>query len=406
MFCLIKPFFKGKGGASCPFMGAKMNRLLLLLVMSLSTAGFICAAPYTPTNPEFVVSESKRLTPENEIQFGKKFTNNGLKSTNDRKWAVDLARKYIALGKEKKDPRYYGIAEGILRPWWNSDDTEVNLLKAHLLQFNHQFNQSTTLLSSILKVNPRNVQALLLRVNNNMTQGKFRQAQADCQALFALTSPVLSATCLVSVKALQSAPYEANKLAENLIQLMNRANYTKSVHAWMLSVVMEIKFLHKQWDDLQQLFSMAEKNRYTNDYILAIYTDYLLSQKEYEQVIDLTEQRAAAFDLQIKRLIAMKQLGYGDYQTAKHKLEEILLNETRRGNVHYYENAMLELYLNKNPKNALVLAEKNWQSQKTMRDAALLYRCAIQAGDKAVLQRLIDWKKKNAIAIDLSQLVA
>src|SRR3954463_10013827 len=67
--------------------------------------------------------------------------------------AVQLARRYYDMVGEEGDPRYLGYAQASLAPWWNMPQppVEVQVLRASLGQFRHDFAGANSDLSQVLE---------------------------------------------------------------------------------------------------------------------------------------------------------------------------------------------------------------------------------------------------------------
>jgi hypothetical protein len=69
----------------------------------------------------------------------------------------------------------------------------------------------------------------------------------------------------------------------------------------------------------------------------------------------------------------------------------------RGDTVHQREQARLALRLRNEPKDALRLAQQNWEVQKEPADLRILLEAALAAGDRDAVKTATDWIKHTGL---------
>ena len=126
--------------------------------------------------------------------------------------AIKLSKRYIELGKAEADPRFYGYAQGVLKPWWVSPEpsSEVMLLRALILQNRHDFDSALHDLKTLLHKEPTNAQAWLTQAVILQVLARYDEAQRSCLPLIELDVPLVASTCLsASIGSLTCMPLKA-----------------------------------------------------------------------------------------------------------------------------------------------------------------------------------------------------
>src|SRR5690606_23291743 len=103
----------------------------------------------------------------------------------DAALAARAAQLFIERGRRSGDPRDYGYAEGLLRPWWSDPAAPdaVLLLRATLRQHRHEFDPALADLDRLIERNPLDAQALLTRATLHRVRGALDRSLQDCEAV-------------------------------------------------------------------------------------------------------------------------------------------------------------------------------------------------------------------------------
>src|SRR6476661_1142120 len=136
-----------------------MSRIALpgfLLVATLLVAGHdraALAAPFVPKADDQVL-ENLPLRPNDPVAREMRQLREQLRADpRNVTIATALASRYYGLVGEEGDPRYLGYAQAALAPWWDMPEPpmEVQVLRAGLAQFRHDFDGALNDLGSVLR---------------------------------------------------------------------------------------------------------------------------------------------------------------------------------------------------------------------------------------------------------------
>ncbi|WP_143131133.1 tetratricopeptide repeat protein [Noviherbaspirillum humi] len=317
---------------------------------------------------------------------------------NDIDSAIRLARRYYGLVGEEGDPRYLGYAEAALAPWWNLNPPPeaVQILRASIRQFRHDFTGSLADLDAVLARNPRNAEARILRAIIHIVQARYPQAAADCAALDGLVSPVVSAGCGAMVDGLTGKAAAAYDRLTTVLDQHPEASPSDKL--WANIRLGELAWRLENTKLAERHFRQALSYDITDGFLLAAYADLMLDQKRAAEVLRLLKNRERSDVLLLRIVMAEQAL---DLPTAKEKADAMearfVASQMRGENVHQQEEARFHLYVRKNPKKALELARENWTVQLEPRDARIYLEAALAANDPAAAAPVVGWVESSHI---------
>jgi len=124
---------------------------LMIIVVALVSTPALLAIPFEPDHDEQVLERLPAAA--NPVNHELRALRNRLNANPGQlDIAVKLAKRYIELGKAEADPRFYGYAQGVLKPWWDIPEpsSEVLLLRALILQNRHDFDSALHDLATLL----------------------------------------------------------------------------------------------------------------------------------------------------------------------------------------------------------------------------------------------------------------
>ena len=118
--------------------------------------------------------------------------------------AVEVARRYVALGTAEGDPRYIGLAQGVLAPWWRASEPEpaVRLLRAAIRRAQHDFAGARADLDALVAADPNHAQAHLDRATLLEALGDFLEAERACFRVARLRPGLIAQACMASAGSL------------------------------------------------------------------------------------------------------------------------------------------------------------------------------------------------------------
>jgi Tfp pilus assembly protein PilF len=312
--------------------------------------------------------------------------------------AVTLANRYYGLVGEEGDPRYLGYAQAALAPWWDMPDPplEVQVLRASIRQFRHDFDGAVEDLGQVLEREPRNVRALALRAIIHIVQARYPQARVDCQAMRRVGSSLVGFGCEAMVDGLTGKAVPAYAALDAAV-----ARSTDIAPPDMLWLQIRLAELAQRQgrDDLAEAhFKQALTLGITDTFLLAAYSDLLLDQKRYADVVTLLRDKARSDVLLLRLVFAERALAL---PTARDREAELAAryaaSQLRGETVHQQEEARFELQVRNDAKKALALAQENWKAQREPRDARIFLEAALAMKDAAAAQPVLQWLDDSGI---------
>jgi tetratricopeptide (TPR) repeat protein len=363
----------------------------------LSQALVTWAEPYLPQNDAQVL---ERLTLNAADPVAREIR--ALRKTLSRdpqnlESAIQLAARYIELGRSEGDPRFLGQAQAVLAPWWNDPQppTAVLLLRATIRQNAHEFDQALTDLDTLLAVQPANAQAWLTKTSILQVQGRYEEARRACQPLARLAARHVSLACLGDIASLTGQSAKGRELLE---WGLSRPGLSDRERLWILTVLAEMSARRGDMPRAERYFSEARRTGIKDQYLLGAYADFLLDQGRARDVVALLQRETRADGLLLRLALAEQALHLPSAKDHVAMLAARFAAGRERGNrVHLREESRFTLALLHEPRKALALAQANWQVQKEPWDARLLLESALAAGSRDAAKSVIEWLRANRV---------
>lgn len=359
-----------------PFPRLMRGIFLVALAGSVGWSAQSRAAPYRPNSDDEVLERVPAITVRPS-------------AAPDLPQALQAARSYIEQARVDGDPRWLGYAEGVLSPWRAMPEPPpaLRLLWATLAQSQHRFSEALTDLDALLQQDPEQPQAWLTRATLLRVQGRYAEAAHSCEALVGRSADFIAALCVTAVRGLSGQLDLAIQQLRELEALRNQQ--PPSIQAWhavelgeALARAGDEVGAEKAWraglliapEDLQLRLALA---------------DLLLDQRRADEVLNLLACHSQAEALVLRQVLAQKILGKTGIRL-KEQLAEGYASAHRRGEaLHLREEALFLLRIAEQPAQALVIAQKNWASQREPADSLLLARAA--AAQPEALRLLREW---------------
>ena len=355
------------------------------------------AEPYRPTDHAAVVERlpspggaTKRVL----RRLRQRLTAN----PHDLDLAVDLARRYIQMGRAESDPRFNGYAQAALAPWWHlaRPPVEVLVLRATLLQNRHHFDAALADLSHALTLDPRNPQAWLTHAVILQVRGKAEEALASCLRLAGVADALVKAACLSSAAGRIGRAKPAYRLLDETLRLMPKAD--PRVRVWATTILAEIAVSLDRVEDAERYFRQALNVKIRDVYLLSAYADFLLDQGREREVVALLADEIRIDGLLLRLALAEHRLESAQALEHIQSLRARFAASRRRGDsVHARAEARFTLHLLREPEQALELALANWRLQREPWDARLVLEAALAVGSPGEAAPIIDWLKETGL---------
>ena len=357
---------------------------------ALALAVVTLAAPFVPDDDTQVL---ERLPDRSAPQYRdlKRLQAAVVAAPNDVAAATALANGHYRISRREGDPRFLGYAQAALTPWWKDPEapSAVLVMRATILQSNHEFVRALADLDKAIARQPRNAGAINVRATVLTVQGKYDEARADCARLQGAAPGLYGAVCIASVDAVTGKAQSAKAALTSL--LAATADAMPDARAWVESLLGEIA--QRQGDPAAEKHFRAALAADPRDlYTLGAYADWLLDQQRGGDVVPLVQNELRVDALLLRLALAQKALKRPEAESSVTTLRARFDASRARGDtVHRREEARFQLQLNGDPKNALTLARENWNVQREPADVRILAEAALATGDAPARETVRQW---------------
>ena len=370
------------------------HRSLLVFVLGMAPA---LAAPAVPADDDAVVERLPRAV------AGERAELRTVRAQLDREpgnlpLALTLAERYIALGRAESDPRFYGYAEGVMRPWAGGERSppDVMVMRATLAQHRHDFAAAAVDLEAAIAVDPGNARAWLTLATVDRVQGRYASASEACSRLFRLAPLIVTFTCLADVGSLHGQAKANYARLHALYQ--DSDDLDPQVRIWTLTVLAESAARAGDPVAAEAHFREALEVGRRDAALLAAYADFLFDRQRPVAVRDLLQKEGRADALLLRLAVAQRMLGDPRWVENKQVLGERIAAGRQRGDrVHLREEARFALSLADDPATALSLAGENWRVQREPADARLVLEAALAAKQPAAAAPVLSWLAETGL---------
>jgi tetratricopeptide (TPR) repeat protein len=363
-------------------------RTVALLLMSLASWA-AAGTPFVPTDDAVVLAHLPartaldRLLPRRSAVSAR---------NEDLPAALDLARSYIAIGRQEGDPRFIGYAEAVLIPWLKRTPSPepALVLQATALQYRHQFDESLHLLDRAIALQPLDGQAWLTKASLLELQGRFPEARHACARVSRALDQVLALTCLASVNS-RNGQLAASSQALRSVSALT-ARLPPLVLGWTESVLADMAERSGDDEAADGQLRAAISALPDDPYLKTTRADLLLRVGRPQEVISLTRDYVANDSLLLRLAIAAQRAKSPD---AHHWSDEYAARlqaaERDRDPGHARERALYLLEITHDTRGALAAAVDNWKMQREPVDVRLYVRAAQLAGSTHDLELIKSW---------------
>lgn len=370
---------------------------LCSLLLALSSF-FALATPYIPKQDDQVL---ERLPFKANDPIAREIA--GLRAAlqhnpQDRATAVKLGWRYYGLVAEEGDPRYLGYAQAALAPWWTlpTPPIDVQVLRASLRQFRHDFSGALSDLDQVLSLDPSQAQARSLRATIHIVQARYASARPDCLALAKPPNELVGTACLALIDGLTGRAAQAQ--ADLSAQLQKHPEASAEEKLWAYTRLAELAQRLGQDAAAEARYKQALGLGITDTFLLAAYADFLLDKQRPQEAYTLLKDKVRSDVLLLRLVFAADLLKTADARSLQATLADRYVAAQMRGDtVHQQEEARFTLHILHDPKKALSLAQSNWQVQREPRDARIFLEAALAARDRAGAQAVLEWVDNSRI---------
>ena len=377
----------------------------LIWVFCLMT-GRILASPFIPTDDAQVL-EHLPIPGNSQARELRQLRETLAADPKNLELAIEVARRYLEIGRAESDPRYYGYAQGALRPWWEQKvpPPQVLIIRAIIRQAGHKFNAALEDLSRVLRVRPNTAQAWLTRAVILEVRGDYAGALRSCMPLLRLNNPLMATGCISSATSLSGQAERSYQGLRQVLEIETSPNAQEQL--WALTVLAEIAVRLGRDHDAEQHFKQALALGLRDTYLLSAYADFLLDQNRPAEVQALLQDDNRPDGLLLRLALAEEQLNAPQLKQHVENLRTRFTENRLRGDTrHLRLEARFTLQLLKNPIQALELARENWAVQREPWDARILLEAALHSQNFSAAQPVLEWLQSVHLEdVHLEQLV-
>ncbi len=370
-------------------------------IFCLFTTLTIQAAPFTPANDSDVVERLPLSSTDPSARRLQSLRKQLEAKPDDVALRLEIARRYFDLSMAQGDPRYVGYASAALTPLDKAAPAENTALtvgywqiKGMLQQYSHNFDGALASLDKASLADPKSPDAMAWRAAIQMVQANYVKAQAECDTLKPLTTPLFAAGCTQYIRATTGELQSAFDTLNAAVKAEPTA--APELVLWELTRLAEMANRLKRFGEADAYFQRALKLGVTDQFLLGAYADFLLQQKKPDAVITLLADWERSDILLLRLALAGKATNHKKAADWASALRDRFVEAAKRGDrLHEQEAARFELDIENNPKKALALASNNYKLQKEPRDAEVLLRTALAAKDATAAEPALTWLKQN-----------
>lgn len=359
-------------------------RWIMCACVTLPALAF-AITPIVPTHDDEVLEVLPAITHSRPSRAP--FAASVLPQAMDPSTAARQARDDIAVARQTGDTRYWGRAQALLAPWWDHADAppEIAILQATVQQGRHEFAASRLVLEAALARAPGNAQGWLNLAALERLSARYPQSVAACDAVQRASQPWYAAACRWETRSLQGQQAAA---ARGMQALLTQAKGPEQA-SWLWSLLAEGH--ERAGQDVAANDAYTRSLALTPDLYTAIaYSDLLLRRGQLEAALRVLAPLPETDAVLLRRAVAWRRMGDRRWTDLRQTLRERTAALLRRGDdpgLHGREAALVALWLDDDPTQALALARANLLLQREPLDWWIALQSARGARDaKAVAQ--------------------
>jgi Tfp pilus assembly protein PilF len=361
--------------------------------MGVCWAGTAVPAPFVPENDAVILERLPSVAATRQLEPLRRRV---ASDPQDVQSVLALAEGYLKLGRETADPRFTSYAEAALAGWVQRPDAPpaVLVLAATAEQSSHRFGAALALLDRALHADPANGQAWLTKATILQVQGDFAAARVACGQTLRTAGQLIGIACLAGVNGM------TGRLAEGYATLksvyVDDERLALPIRTWILGQLGEFAERLGDQATAERYFRAALQVAPRDVYLKTAYADLLLTQRRYDAVLQLLRGDEALDNLLLRLAIAGQYFS-GDQGNDWARTFEARYEAARRDGdfTHLREQALFLLAVRQQPREALALAERNWEIQHEPADVRLYVAAASASRDALVRARVAAWIKQT-----------
>jgi tetratricopeptide (TPR) repeat protein len=305
-----------------------------------------------------------------------------------------LASAYLDRARSLREPRYFGRAEALLAPraLAAGAGADVRRLHAGTLQHRHAFAEATALLDALIRENPRDGHSRLQRASIRLTQGDFAGAREDCSQLVTVRGSLASTgyACLAQALAGSGELQRARVLLDSVP--LHSPAFEPSARAYLLATRAELRERAGDLAGATADYREASQLAPHDDSIRAAWSDVLRAAGDDDEAREPLDVANPGLALLVRR-VAVEQ--GGERAMLERRAREWLALEIARGDATHDREAALLALARDDAAGALIVARRNFDTQRELADVRVLARAIARTGDRDARRRLEDWLRST-----------
>ena len=356
----------------------------------------VAAAPFTPASDAEVVERLPGRASDPAVKRVDSLRKQLAARPDDAVLRVEIARRYFEMAMAEGDPRYVGYASAALAPMEKAANNPSGYWMARGLiqQFSHEFEPALASLAKASQLDPTTPEPGLWRAAIFMVLARYPESLAECEKLAPLAAPALGIGCTTYVQATTGQLEAAFQTLSTTVKATSQE--TPELRLWQNTRLGEMAMRLQRFEVAENYFKQALKVGITDQFLLGAYSDLLLLRQRPAEVLTLLSDWERSDVLLLRLALAGKASSdkrAADWAT---QLRDRFAAAALRGDrLHEQEAARFELDIENKPAKALELAGLNYKVQKEPRDAEILMRAALAAGQAKAAQPALDWLRSS-----------
>jgi len=373
--------------------------ILIFTACLILTVTPAVSAPYIPTSNHEVLIELKENTRFNKFKkIRVRLERNKLKPLE----VVKILQETFEYGKKISNPRYIGFTLAYLNDYLDdainvNPISDLTLLKANILQHDHQFGNAINLLNLIIKKDPVNPNARLMRASVLQAQAKYSQALNDCYSLIGSASHLITIACISQTKGIIKNTENSYTALLKTISINYKSDPGEL--SWAYDILAQLAMQQGDLVNAEKHMITGLKYSEKNMALLNSYADLLLNKNEYEKVLSILKTKNNDFTALLRLTIA-ETYKTTESDTPYRKQFLIKLNEMKllSDTTHQREISAYYLYVENDINQAMKYAINNWAIQKELYDAELLLKCVLESKNILAAKDVFNWYENNTVS--------
>ena len=381
-----------------------LNGWWLLPLLPLVASTGAVAAPFTPSSDQQVLEVLPARAADPRMQALRELRAAAARNPTDADAAVRLAQRYYEEVAAEGDPRYIGYAQAALAPWWTlpAPPASVRVMRAILLQFNHQFDAALADLGAAAQQEPHNGEAWAWQAAIHMVRADYPSARRACEQVARLATPLIGVACFAHV---DSHTGQAAAAANSLQAALSTAPAaTAEEQLWALTRLGEIEERRGRPIEAEAAYQRALALGRADVYLLAAYADFLLDRGRAAEVLVLLKDQSRSDLLLLRLALAAKATNDPRLAAWRSDLAARFEAARLRGDAtHQKEESRFTLGVLGQAEPALALARQNYAVQREPADARILLEAALAARQAAAAEPALQWMASSRIESEALQ---